>query len=108
GVQQNMGIRRFQTHIAAIICVAATAIAGCGGQTERVVQPPATAEVAPPTLPASAVPYLPSHMAVLSPADLLRDGRQPGLVADLHKWGFRAAAQRTFQGESHRLQLVVA
>jgi hypothetical protein len=59
-------------------------------------------------MPASAVPYLPSHVGSLTATDLLKDGIQPGLAGDLSRWDFRAGAQRTFHGRSHKLQLVVA
>jgi hypothetical protein len=59
-------------------------------------------------MPASAVPYLPSHVSSLTAADLLKDGIQPGLAGDLARWDFRAGAERMFHGRSHKLQLVVA
>ena len=98
---------RVPRHICAAAVVAVVAIAGaaCGGAPAAPATHPAPR---PPVLAGSAVPYLPSRVAGLTAADLLKDGRQPGLMDDLKRWGFRAGAQRTFQGESHRLQLVVA
>lgn len=94
-------------HTCAALVVAAIATVGsaCGGGSAA---PAASAAARPPVLSGSAVPYLPSRVRGLTAADLLKDGPQPGLVADLQRWGFRAGAQRTFQGQSHRLQLVVA
>jgi hypothetical protein len=93
------------TCAAAVVAALATAVAACGGASAA----PATRTAArPPVLARSAVPYLPSRVADLTPADLLKDGPQPGLMDDLRTWGFRAGAQRTFQGRSRRLQLVVA
>lgn len=98
-----MGIRPLTTRFSAILCALALTAAACGGAG-------ASAETAPrpPVMAASAVPYLPSHVSSLTAADLLKDGIQPGLAGDLSHWDFRAGAQRTFHGRSHKLQLVVA
>lgn len=61
---------------------------------------------APPTLAASAVPYLPSSARALTLAGLAREAGDPGLSARLKAWGYRAGEQRYFQGESRRLQVV--
>lgn len=60
----------------------------------------------PPTLPASAVPYLPSVHKPLRAGLLQREDEAPGLAGKLSAWGFQAGAERYFQGESHRLQVV--
>jgi hypothetical protein len=73
--------------------------AACGGAA-RPDPPP------PPVLSASAVAYLPSTERSLTAADLAREIRRPALAAALSKWGFTAAAERSFQGESHRLTVV--
>ena len=98
-----MGIRPLTTRFSAILCAVALTATACGGAG-------AGAETAqpPPVMPASAVPYLPSHAGRLTAADLLKDGVQPGLAGDLSRWDFRSGAQRTFHGRSHNLQLVVA
>jgi hypothetical protein len=61
---------------------------------------------APATLPAEAVSYLPSTNKPLSVGFLTREAGAPQLRAQLGAWGFLAGADRYFQGESHRLQVV--
>jgi hypothetical protein len=60
----------------------------------------------PPTLGAGAVAYLPSSARALTVAGLAREAGTPGLASELRAWGFTAGAQRYFQGESRRLQVV--
>jgi hypothetical protein len=64
----------------------------------------ATAPVA--TLPAHAVPGLPSTRTLLTPAFLARETQAAPLRGQLQTWGFVAGARRYFQGESRTLQLV--
>jgi hypothetical protein len=63
-----------------------------------------TATVA--TLPAHAVPGLPSTRTTLTPAFLARETQAAPLRGQLRTWGFIGGARRYFQGESRRLQLV--
>jgi hypothetical protein len=79
--------------LAAVILVCA----GCGASSSV---PSA------PTLPASAVAYLPSTVKPLTPAFLAREAAAPSLRAQLGGWGFVAGRRRYFQGESRRLQVV--
>lgn len=58
------------------------------------------------TLPAHAVPGLPSTRTTLTPAFLARETQAAPLRAQLQTWGFIAGARRYFQGESRTLQLV--
>jgi hypothetical protein len=58
------------------------------------------------TLPAHAVPGLPSTRTMLTPAFLARETQAAPLRAQLQTWGFIAGARRYFQGESRMLQLV--
>jgi hypothetical protein len=58
------------------------------------------------TLPARAVPALPSTHTTLTPALLARETQAVPLQARLRTWGFLAGARRYFQGESRTLQLV--
>ena len=58
------------------------------------------------TLPARAVPGLPSTLTAVTPAFLARETQAPPLRAQLRTWGFIAGALRYFQGESRQLQLV--
>jgi hypothetical protein len=74
---------------------AALVVAGCGSSTPSVA-----------TLPAHAVPGLPSTRTTLSPAFLARETQAPPLRGQLRTWGFIAGARRYFQGESRMLQLV--
>src|SRR4051794_17574858 len=62
----------------------------------------------PPVLPAGAVPYLPSDHRSLDADTLAHDAQAPALASRLGDWGLRAAAERTFQGQSRRLQFVVS
>ncbi len=78
--------------------LAATAIAGCGSSSGPTV--------IPPTLPAAAVPYLTSVHKPLTAAFLAHEAEAPSLRARLSAWGFEGAADRYFQGESKRLQVV--
>ncbi len=78
--------------------VAALLCAGCGAATPS--------GPAVPTLPASAVSYLPSRVKPLTASFLAREAQAPELRAQLGGWGFVAARQRYFQGESRRLQVV--
>jgi hypothetical protein len=77
------------------------AAAACGGQASARAEPPAV-------LPASAVPYLPSSARALDADGLARADGLPALSSHLGAWGFRSAAQRTFQGQSNKLQIVVS
>jgi hypothetical protein len=74
--------------------------AACGGGAKHAQAP------APPVLSAAAVAYLPSTERRLSAADLAREIRRPALAGELARWGFAGAAERSFQGESHRLTVV--
>jgi hypothetical protein len=74
---------------------AALILAGCGSPTPSVA-----------TLPARAVPGLPSTRTTLSPGFLARETQAPPLRGQLRTWGFIAGARRYFQGESRVLQLV--
>jgi len=58
------------------------------------------------TLPAHAVPGLPSTRSTLTPAFLARETQAAPLRGQLRTWGFVAGARRYFQGESRKLQLV--
>jgi hypothetical protein len=75
------------------------AACGSSGQSAPAAPPP-------PVLSAAAVAYLPSTEHRLTAAGLAREIRRPSLVAALSRWGFTAGAERSFQGESHRLTVV--
>ncbi len=82
--------------LAAVLLAGGAFVAGCGGSQAS----------APPTLPPSAVPYLPSSLKSLSAGSLAREMQAPALTGELGTWGFEAASDRYFQGESRRLQVV--
>ncbi|HEY3766902.1 MAG TPA: hypothetical protein VGL44_17185 [Gaiellales bacterium] len=93
-----MRLRPVRHTPAVLLGAIALGAAACGASH---AQPPA-----PPVLPAAAVSYLPSAHHRLTAAGLAREIRRPALTAELSHWGFRAAAERSFQGESHRLTVV--
>ncbi len=80
-----------------IAVLAGTVVTGCGSSA---------AAGRPPTLPAGAVPYLTSAVKPLSPGRLAREAGDPKFAGRLRHWGFEAGADRYFQGESRRLQMV--
>jgi hypothetical protein len=90
--------------IVAAVSIAAVSIAallaGCCG--------PAKPQVPSGVLPMGAVSWLPAKTQSLSAADVQKDSTRPGLAAKLSRWGYRGGWQRTFQGESRRLTLVVS
>lgn len=83
----------------------ALAAAACGGGAVDTAGPGPAAKP-PPVLSARAVAYLPSKAQPLTAGRLAREIRLPALADDLARWGFRAAGERSFQGESHRLNVV--
>ncbi len=76
--------------------IGAGGLAGCG----------ASAGGPPATLPAREVPYLSTSIKSVSPSSLAREAQDPSLATRLRHWGFEIAADRYFQGESRRLQVV--
>ncbi len=86
--------------------LAGTVLAACGGAGAGQAPGGVTPLSAPATLPASAVPYLPSQLKLLTPTGLARETRSPALAGELGAWGFVGGADRYFQGESRRLQVV--
>jgi hypothetical protein len=88
------------------LLLALLAVAGCGqpGNQHSQVIPNA----ALPVLATSAVPGIPSVTTRLTAADLAKDAPIRGFAAKIAAWGYLGGRQRTFQGESHRLTLVVS
>ena len=76
-------------------------LAGCGSTAAR---PPAVTGV----LPVRAISGLPARTQPLTAADVQKLSSRRGLVTRLGTWGYRGGWQRTFQGESRRLTLVVS
>jgi hypothetical protein len=85
----------------AAVALIAVSLAACGGAPSA---PPKPSGV----LPAHAVSWLPATTQSLSAADVQKDSSRPGLEARLRGWGYLGGWQRTFQGESRRLTLVVS
>jgi hypothetical protein len=93
------------TPVLVLGAIALAAAAACGGGATDTAGGGAAAQ-APPVLEAAAVAYLPSTAHRLTAQRLAREIRRPALAGDLARWGFVAAAERSFQGESHRLNVV--
>ena len=78
----------------------ALCLSGCAGAAPA----PAITGV----LPARAVGGLPARTQPLTAADVQKNSSLHTLAARLGRWGYRGGWQRTFQGESRRLTLVVS
>jgi hypothetical protein len=89
--------------LARCVALAAAGLCGCGGSA-----PAAAPPSPPPVLPAAAVSYLPSTARPLTVHDLVHESTARGLAAGLARWGYVTGAQRTFQGQSKTLQVVVS
>jgi hypothetical protein len=76
----------------------------CGGESAG----SSSSDPPPAVLPASAVPYLPSTAQVLDASSLAHQDALPAVAGKLSGWGFQGAAQRTFQGQSKHLQIVIS
>ena len=87
--------------LALAVAAAAVSLAGCGGTARH---PPSATGV----LPAHAIAGLPAVTRELSAADVQKDSGVHDLAALLRRWGYQRGWQRTFQGESRRLTLVVS
>jgi hypothetical protein len=88
--------------LAGLAVTAAISLAGCGGDAMR--HPRAATGVLPP----HAVAGLPAVTKALTAIDVQKDSSQHDLAARLRRWGYQSGWQRTFQGESRRLTLVVS
>ena len=86
---------------AALAVAAAACLAGCGGGPGH---PPAASGV----LPKHAITGLPQVTRALTPTDVQKDSSLHDLAGKLRHWGYHRGWQRTFQGESRRLTLVVS
>jgi hypothetical protein len=88
------------------LLLALLAASGCGQPGS---QPgPVISNAALPVLATTAVPGIPAATTRLTTADLAKDAAIHGLAAKIASWGYLGGRQRTFQGESHRLTLVVS
>jgi hypothetical protein len=86
---------------AALALAIAACLAGCGGPARHSQQ-------ATGVLSVGAVDRLPAVTRALTAADVQKDSSLRGLAARLRRWGYLSGWQRTFQGESRRLTLVVS
>jgi hypothetical protein len=89
------------TAAAAAALALALAITACGGSPARAAAPSGV-------LPAGAVAGLAVVTQPLTGHDVQKDSTAPGLATRLAGWGYVGGWQRTFQGESRRLTLVVS
>src|ERR1043166_8441439 len=82
--------------------------AGCAGRAEsRSASPPAR-PVEMRVLATSPVPGIPSKTTRLSLGSLAADASIPGIASAIASFGYREGRERTFQGESRSLTLVVS
>lgn len=87
----------------AVIAISA-GLAACGGSPSGAAVPGRPVGV----LPAGAIAGLPAVTTQLTAAAVQKTAGQAGLAARLRGWGYTGGWQRTFQGESRRLTLVVS
>jgi hypothetical protein len=94
-----MSPRRLGSWLLLAGCLAGT---GCGASAV------AARAGQPALLPASVVPGLQTVTRPLAARDLVAESSMPGFPRLVRGWGYLSGWQRTFQGESHRLTLVVS
>jgi hypothetical protein len=82
----------------------ALCLAGCGSAGGHSPAVPGVTGV----LPVRAVGGLPARTQPLTATDVQKDSSLHRLAAQLGRWGYLGGWQRTFQGESRRLTLVVS
>jgi hypothetical protein len=106
---------------AAFSIAAAAGVAGCGGTQGHGMQGHGTqghgmqghgtqghGVTVSGVLPKHAIAGLPEVTKALTGTDVQKDSSLHGLTGKLRQWGFQGGWQRTFQGESRRLTLVVS
>ena len=79
---------------------------GCGQPGTQ--HSPVISNAALPVLATAAVPGISSVTMRLTTTDLAKDAASRGLAAKIASWGYLSGRQRTFQGESHHLTLVIS
>ncbi len=82
----------------------AACLAGCGSAGGHASAGPSVTGV----LPIRAVGGLPARTQPITAVDVQKDSSLHRLAAQLGRWGYLGGWQRTFQGESRRLTLVVS
>ena len=97
-------MRRF-----ALLATLSVVLVACAGPAS-VRSAPSThvAVAAMPVLTSSAVPGVPSVTTALTVGELAKDASIPALASKIASWGYLDGRQRTFQGESRHLTLVVS
>jgi hypothetical protein len=88
------------------VLLALLAVSGCGQPGNQ--RNPVISNAALPVLATSAVRGIPSVTTRLTAAGLAKDDAIRGLAAKITSWGYLGGRQRTFQGESHHLTLVIS
>ena len=88
------------------LLLALLAASGCGQSGTQ--HSPVISNAALPVLATSAVPGISSVTTRLTRADLAKDAAIRGLATKIASWGYLGGRQRTFQGESHHLTLVIS
>lgn len=86
--------------------VAAAALAGCG--TAHAAPVPKSGLLPPSAVAGLVATTSPPVTVPLSAADLAKDSTAPDFAGRLAGWGYAGGWQRTFQGESRHLTLVVS
>jgi hypothetical protein len=99
---------RYPALVSGLTAAAFLGTAGCSGSSMSVTPRPAISPGAMPVLAASAVPGIPFTTSVLTAPELAKDAPIPGLASKIIAWGYLDGRERTFQGESRRLTLVVS
>jgi hypothetical protein len=90
------------------LCAAMTLVAaGCGAPAQT-TSPPPRSETSLPVLAPSAVPGISYTTRAVTAGDLSRDAPIAGLASKIVGWGYVDGRERTFQGESRQLTLVVS
>jgi hypothetical protein len=89
-----------------ILLLALLTASGCGQAGSQ--HSPVISDSGLPVLATSAVPGIPSVTTQLTTADLAKDAAIRGLATKIASWGYLGGRQRTFQGESHHLTLVIS
>jgi hypothetical protein len=86
--------------------VALVITCACGSPATHAA--PSSPVVEMQVLSSSAVPGIPFVTRVLTAGALANDASIPALAAHLRSWGFVDGRERTFQGESRHLMLVIS
>jgi len=92
----------------ALIAAAMLAMAGCARSSVTTISSPSVPATSMQVLKASAVPGIPYTTRVLTATELAKDASITGLASKIVAWGYLDGRERTFQGESRHLTLVVS